>query len=188
MIYFDTNDDGPISDPAIAPLWSDLIDCERQLKASDTQFSRRCFVRCSFAFMEAGLVFLRDNAMKLATSDSVLRGEGIEGTLLNAITDSSFRIEPTGKVTHQMARSSFIRRVALLFRASLELRGEDAEALFSTNNWQFFQDAVKIRNRITHPRKEEDSALSESDMEEVRWALRWYFEANAAVAGIPFSK
>ena len=85
----------------------------------------------------------------------------MNATHLAALQDASFRVERNGKVKPDSAKTSFVNRVALVFRSSVESQERDASELFSIHEWELFQKGVKIRNRITHPSSVEDLEMSD---------------------------
>ena len=72
--------------------------------------------------------------------------------------------------------------MALVFRSIAEPLQLDPEEFFGVNEWANFQQAVKTRHRITHPKSEKDLTITHPDMIEIRHALWWFFEAMRKIA------
>lgn len=54
-------------------------------------------------------------------------------------------------------------------------RGQpDRRPDFSGSGWAAFRDAVKVRNRLTHPKNLKEGRVSDADLRVVRRAVEWW--------------
>jgi hypothetical protein len=166
----------------IDPLFDDMIQCEAILKQSDSPFARRNLVRATFAYFE-GLVY----SVKDRMVDSALAGESLRftaGVLVN-LMDEVPRPNRQGKLELEANRVPFLNSCAFLLRVLAESRGIDSGPFFSDNGWNQMQASLSMRHRITHPKQVEDLEISDSELENIRGAYRWLWDAiDTVIAGV----
>lgn len=147
----------------------DALEAMVKMEAKDSQPARRDFVRSAFAAIEGWLWLYRQNIQEMVASI-----RGLTPLERSAFEEKSFSISDTGKLKEQ---ERFVP-LTVMFRFVVKLAEEEfGERLidFSSSDWQNFRHAIRIRNRITHPKTSEDLNLSKQDIELVRGALLWIF-------------
>jgi hypothetical protein len=155
-------------------LFDDVAECEELLDRSDTQFARRAFVRAAFAFDEGYLYWLKERVAQW------LLGKGwlpniIEITKLVLLSDETYRPNQQGKVEWEPNRIPFKNYCAFVLRTAAECWDFDPTQLFSDNGWKKMQDALKVRHRITDPKKSEDLEITDQELCSTSEGCRWLF-------------
>ncbi|MFN0045045.1 MAG: hypothetical protein ACKVOS_01075 [Sphingorhabdus sp.] len=147
----------------------DALEAMIKMEANESQPARRDFVRTAFAAIEGWLWLYRQNIQEMVASI-----RGLTPLERSAFEEKSFGINETGQLKEQ---ERFVPLTAM-FRFVVKLAEKEfGERLidFSSADWQNFNHAIRIRNRITHPKTIEDLNLSKQDIELVRGALLWAF-------------
>jgi len=169
-----TDDDEEISEPLLRPLFNDLIDCDDLLDRKDTPFARRTYVRCSLAFIEGHLYWLKETVRCwLIAHASYLRD--VDVNRLVVLQDDLPKPGNTGKLTLEPSRLPFLPYCACIMRTAAECVGVDADAFFSDNRWNEVRKAIGIRHRITHPKNASDLEIADNEMETIGEAHRWIY-------------
>jgi len=176
-------DDTNVGIPLLNPLFSDLVECEELLVKSDSQFARRTFVRASFAFHEAFIYWLKDLVFKRLAMNALQCGS-IEITKLMLLQDDSYRPNKQGKIELEPNRIPLLNLCALVLRTAAECAGISRNPLFSDNGWSEFQIALKVRDRITHPKSVEDLDIKDEEMASVRESHRWLFNCIVGIGNV----
>jgi len=178
----------------IDSLLDDINQCEEKIKDNDSQFYRRSFIRTFFSLTEAITFMFRRHAMYSVELDiqckasNALRNDAnkeihkkkwFESSKLlhewSLLSHEFYAPGETGKLKRQERKIPFINYVAFSIRAySQHSRWFDCSTFFADNGWNDFKKSAKIRNRITHPKSEEDILISEEDMKIVESASVWF--------------
>jgi hypothetical protein len=144
-----------------------------RMKENDCQSSRRDFVRSAFAAIEGWIWEYRQSIQ--STIGSVRDLSPIEES---AFAETSYTISDSGKLREQVR---FVPMTVMLRFITRIAEEECCQQLidFSSVDWTNFNQAIGIRNRITHPKVITDLMLSDADIAEVKAALLWLFGAVA---------
>jgi hypothetical protein len=145
----------------------DIVLSKQRMGQDDNQANRRDFVRSTFAAVEGWLWDFRQRAQ------SVLKEvRDFSPAEQAAFAETSFTISSNGTLIEQTRYYS----MTTMFRFIVRLAEEEFDnplVDFGSNDWQAFNRAAEIRNRITHPKDINDFNLSESDIETVRSSSIW---------------
>lgn len=173
MVRF-VRSDMQLDEPLLAPLFDDVVKCEELLEEADSQFAKRAFVRASFAWHEGALHWF-----KKIVSQWLISGMGKTGDLnvsaFLLLQDEFHRPNRQGKIESERNRIPFLNLLAFVIRKAAEITNADATELFGDNGWCEVQKALKVRDRITHPKTPEDLNITPEEIESTRESLRWLF-------------
>jgi hypothetical protein len=165
--------------PLLAPLFNDVVKCEELLERSDTQFARRTLVRAAFAFNEGLIYWFKSLVQQGMLADLTNEGLNIQKYIL--LDDQLPKIGPQGKIEYQESRIPFLTQCAFVLRTAAEQRKLDPKQFFSDNGWNELGKSLKVRHRITHPKKPEDLDVSDEDLRSTSEGHRWLFNCLADV-------
>jgi hypothetical protein len=151
----------------------DIEMCSAMLKGKDSSFWRRTFVRALFAAIEGvnhRLKHLALNVDDIAPFDFTLAERAM-------LLEESYDIDDSGKavVTKSKLRTAnnllfSLKIFARAFRVTYEIDKSSGE-------WNSFRDALKIRDRITHPKSFDDLIISDEEAETIRKTANWYIKS-----------
>lgn len=171
---FQRDGDEEITEPLLSPLFNDLVDCGNLLDREDTPFARRTYVRCSFAFIEGHIYWLKDTVRCWLVAHASSPRD-VDVNRLAMLQDNLSKPGRTGKLESEPLRLPFLHNCAYVIRTAAECVGVDADVFFSDNGWREVNNAIGIRHRITHPKNASDLEIADNEMETIGEAHRWIF-------------
>ena len=151
----------------------------------DDPATRRIAIRSMFASVEALASAVMSSALRqLPPPATRASHEERHRYFLEAcaLSDISYEINDSGDLEIRPPRMRFQNRVifALIMRAKasgITLKPKQVPG------WPDFLVAVKIRNRVTHPKSESDLSLSKSDYAMAVKGLQWVVLCNHRACG-----
>ncbi|MBV9956892.1 MAG: hypothetical protein JO360_00670 [Acidobacteria bacterium] len=146
---------------------------EECAKEGDRQFWHRMLIRALFAQIEGEIYCMKQIVLDSALEDGAIthlrRGE------IAILSEESYELKENLKV---QINDKFIRleyNMPFAFREFAHIYDIDFEV---SPNRKFFEDAVRIRNQITHPKNLDDVNISDDDFSTVKSAMDWYHEEH----------
>jgi len=133
--------------------------CRQQMESTDTQFWRCSYIRSTFVVMEAAIDLLRQKAMEITCS----KKEEYNLTRIELLGNSEYRILRTGRLEMNNRKAPFLNYLAFILRCLAEESGGSIDGHISLDGWRKLGDSVKVRDRLTHPKK--DTTMDVSDDE-----------------------
>lgn len=173
------------------PLLEDMERCTQSLglvygKTTDVPFWRRALVRAFASNVEGACFVWRQVAIRLICSDN---SRQIPVTKLALLQDKEFRVQKNGKLKEDRQRQASIGYIAFTFRTCAELLtipSDEIDRWFSDDGWRRFQDAIDVRDRLTHPKQPFDVEISDEGAALVSGAFHWFADRIAQlVARLP---
>ena len=96
---------------------------------------------------------------------------------LCALSDISYEIRQNGMLVIKAPRIQFETRVLFVLNVLDRTIGRQTRPK-EIEGWQEFQDAIKIRNRITHPKTKDDLSVSQEDYETAIRGFQWFVRCH----------
>ena len=155
-------------------LWDDLHGDVRQaldaVSNEDSQYNRRTAIRAIFAAIEGVAFMLKDHALGSADNSPGLYSVAE----LAMLRDEAYTLKDNG-TAH--TRTTYPATEAnLRFAIHMYARGIGVTTSFDANGteWQGFRDAIKVRNRVTHPKMSPDYTVSATEIATARATYFWF--------------
>ena len=105
----------------------------------------------------------------------------MELTKAHFLEDLSFRLSDTGELKRSDRNDlPLAKHFAYSIRTLAEFANVEGDP-FSVDGWNCFKKAVKIRNRITHPKTDSDAVISEEDLNTVNKGINWAFDTGMLI-------
>jgi hypothetical protein len=148
----------------------DAGEAEENVDANDTQYNRRALVRALFAMIEGTVYFLKQTILSANSGKKNVLTPADLILLQDAIAD----IDSQG---HPCLRPRYIRlKENLRFVSHIisNLYGVNMDLGLGSAAWQHFDQAISIRNRITHPKDPREFLVSHSDIQIIREVSSWF--------------
>ena len=101
---------------------------------------------------------------------------------LCALSDISYEIRQNGTLVIKAPRIQFENRVLFVLNLLDKTIGRQVKPK-EIEGWQEFQDSIKIRNRITHPKTKDDLAVSQEDYDTVIRGFQWFVRCHHRACG-----
>jgi hypothetical protein len=148
----------------LVAIFDDVRKAERDLKGDDAPFRRRAYVRATFSSVEGFIFIMKKMALGKPNLFSqnelaILREEPLVAGPANGV-----RVRPRFLPIGDNLRFAF----------GAFMRSHGSTAVLPTDEgWNDFTRAIGIRNRVTHPKSNEDLQIGDEDIEIVRRAAHW---------------
>jgi hypothetical protein len=127
-------------------------------------------VRSVFAFIEGILHRMKRTAAHLGdTLRTLLIAEMI------MLDGMSFDIDDKGEVVARPVFIKFLNNIKFSFRVYSKSIGSSFALNLEGNGWRKLRDAVKVRNRLMHPKMITDLDVTDVEVEATKKAFDWFF-------------
>ena len=165
-------------------MWKALADdvdvCQRYLQQDDLPATRRQLVRAIFALIEASTYYGKREALGVARD----KGHKVHVLAEAALLDVGYAVSSKGKIEAQSARIPLANNIKLSLRALATFVAPGFDPPFGDSGWEKLRLAIRIRDRLTHPKSLKDLEVSDEDLATVRAGFNWYRLASAAIVKI----
>jgi hypothetical protein len=152
-------------------LVDDVVHCLRQ---EDTGFWRRTLVRTVFAYVEAHATIFRRMILEMYARNEHPR---IPITKIVLLQDYEYQIDEVGRVKRQALKLVTLKQIALTLRTLAEVMGKDdryiSHHMFGVNDWRNLKESMKVRDRLTHPKKFTDLIVTDEEKKRCVGAFHW---------------
>lgn len=175
MASADSSEDGVRRESFIGILLFDVMDAIERHDLAQTQSGKRDLIRTSFAAIEGASWIFREHVVEAARAMSEL--EPAEEV---ALSETSYQVTDQGRITEQTRFLPLPATVRLTARIAEKLAPE-VKVDFSGQDWAGLKEAIKIRNRITHPKSRADLILSDEDIQTSVGSLFWLLNETSRV-------
>jgi hypothetical protein len=148
-------------------------DCTNQyqsIQSNDSQMYRRAYVRSVFAFIEGLLYRMKRTAAHLGWP---LGNLTIAEMML--LDERAFDIDEKGEVVDRPLFIKFLNNVKFSFKIYSKSVGSSFELSLGGNGWQKLREAVKVRDRLMHPKVITDLDVTDAEVEATKTAFEWFF-------------
>lgn len=144
---------------------ADVTDLLQQGKTI-TPSERRAFVRAVFAFVESMLFAMKYQLRHYPLTD-------IADALL--LSEETYEIDGDGEIRTQKAKLPLKSNVKFTFKCWARVTRTKPTLKLGDNGWHKFQLAIKIRDRLMHPKSVSDFNVSDEELEHVTAAFFWFW-------------
>lgn len=159
-----------VIDPLLE-LLQDTKTAEELLNETPTQFAKRAYIRSSFAYIEGTVWLLKQACLGAADTTRPRVFSLAEYALLN---DESYDLKNNGEPSVQTKFLRLPDNVKFTDRAVAKFFGSKPQVHAGSTAWMNFLEAIKIRNRITHPKSLKDYEVIDNEIEVCREATHWF--------------
>jgi len=150
---------------------------ERSIQAATTEEQdgvRRAYVRAVFALVEAVI-----QQHKRLLLDLLSRGlVAMQPSVVGALSEQAYVVDDNGTVTTRDQYLQLRRKLRAVYRSAGEALGTPLGVRYDDAGWRAFSEAVRIRDRITHPQTYEDCHISGDDLDTVDLGHKWFRGVN----------
>jgi hypothetical protein len=145
-------------------LAKDLRNCETLLKEANdvngAQFSARVSIRCLFALIEGCIFQLKQMALHIGN----LRRVDFSAGELTYLTEEEFSLDENIKISARPITIPLQKNLRFAFSMFAKACGAEFSLDVGGAGWQSFRIAVKVRNRLMHPKHPRDTVIMEEEM------------------------
>ena len=144
-------------------LWGAMV-----RKHYQPQIGRRLYARTFFSFVESILASLKEEAL--------LRGSQSPAEKL-LLAEQQCDLDDSGKARTRRYQVPVPASLRFTFQAIASAWRVDYSPDYSGAGWKAFQESVRLRNRLTHPKQIADLDVSDTDLETLDEAHDWFIGA-----------
>lgn len=144
---------------------ADVMDLLKEGKTI-TQAERRAFVRAVFAFVESILFAMKHQLRTYTTMDPV------DALLLS---EETYEIDGDGEIRTQKTKLSLKSNVKFTFKCWARVTRTKCILELGDDGWNKLQLAIKIRDRLMHPKAVSDFNVSDKELDNAKAAFFWFW-------------
>ena len=162
-------------------IFSDLEQSRNDLNSTDSQYARRNYIRSFFSALEGSLFILRSDTIKQIDRNNY----NISRSEESFIREESYQLDKK-KLTSSSSQK-FIPLNTMLrftFKHHTAAHGVDYSIDLQSEGWCAFKKALKVRNRITHPKNPSHFNVSNADLENTNKAYQWIVSIYEEISNI----
>lgn len=151
---------------------------DRSIQAEITEEhagARRAYIRAVFSLVEAIVEQHKRLLLDLAANGFVT----LNSPVREALSEQIYVIDDSGSVSTREQYVQLRRKLRAVYRAAAEAFGTALVVRYDDQGWQAFGTALKVRDRITHPKSYADCDISGDDLVTVDAAEAWFREVNS---------
>jgi hypothetical protein len=132
--------------------------------------NRRFYIRAVFALIEAFAEQHRRLLLDLADANKVtIKPKAL--TVLREIREVTL---PDGSVQQREQYLQLFEKIKTVYKMAGDGFGQKLKITFGDKGWETFQDALALRNRVTHPKQVSDCWIFETQLQTVTAANEWF--------------
>ena len=141
--------------------------------AHETQAVRRLYVRMFITVVESAIATFKQEALS--------HGKQLSDSERSLLREVTYDIDSKGEPTERALHAPFLSSLRFAFKMLVSVRGLAFKPDYSSSGWQAMQDAVRVRNRLTHPKDTTDMTVSDAEMQKVDAAELWFRQTHIAL-------
>jgi hypothetical protein len=149
-------------------LVKDVRACEESL-IDGKQYARRSYVRSLLAMIEGTVHCIKE----LEFAELYARERPHIPTLV-ALKEVVFDIDKHGKVKENVKYVNSASNLLFVVNMFYSIFKKQLDLGIGTSKWDNFKTAIKIRNRITHPKETGDLTVSETELSVMKDVNEWF--------------
>lgn len=158
---------------------SDLYHSEIEFVLSNIKndhlgFWSRSLIRLTVTFFESEIFILKKNLLKHCEENRISLSVQVT-TLLNG---KKYEIDDQGRVKEQYLQIKLSNDIKFTYAQIINIRDFRLKSEFSDIRWNKIAKTIKVRNRLTHPKKIEDQVVTQDEITECMQAYFWFHENN----------
>jgi hypothetical protein len=147
-------------------LAGDVKKCMQEFHAEDNQFWRRTFIRSTFALIEGNTFQMKQYA--LTQSHLFTRAE------VTLLREESYELNEKGIAFEQPKYVNISRNIKFAFQSFAHSFESDYILKVNDKGWDCFKKALKVRDRLTHPKGLNDLNITDQEINDALISLSWY--------------
>lgn len=151
-------------------LGQDILICTKMLEQEDNQFWRRTLVRSSFAFIEGMVHRMKQLAFEVCSYEGISLSRSEAAMLL----EEGYELNDKGEAISKMNYMHITKNVRFAFKLLARAYGVNHELKVDDAGWDNFKKALKIRDRLMHPKSSSDLNVDDADGTTVGEAFGWF--------------
>ncbi|MGQ3058740.1 MAG: hypothetical protein ACT6T0_16255, partial [Nevskia sp.] len=158
----------PADDFFTTTLILDVTTAHEQFREKDTPALRRSLVRTTFAGIEGLLWFVKVRVIAGKVTKDIVSAQE-----LDALNERGHVVTNNGELREVQKFLPIVTSIKLVVRLLQRLEPTSFKADFSSQGWRDLCEAIKIRNRVVHPKCQEDLSITDADIHICLSGFNW---------------
>ncbi len=154
-------------------LGEDVLLCTKMLEQEDSQFWRRTLVRTSFAFIEGVVYRMKQLAFEVFSCEEASLSRSEVAMLL----EESYELNDKGEAISRAKYLQITTNMKFAFKALARAYGVNYDLVVDEAERDNFKKALKIRDRLMHPKSTLDLTVADAEVSTVDKAVGWFGES-----------
>jgi len=150
---------------------ADISLSRKMINKNQKQFWRRTFVRSFFAGVEGINHRIKNVSMLLA---DILKIE-LSHAEIALLREETYNLNEKGDVISAKSKLRTKDNVCFTLKTFARVSNATYEIERNSKEWSSFNEALIIRDRLTHPKSSNDLMISDDELEALKKTFRWYF-------------
>ncbi|HEY6155644.1 MAG TPA: hypothetical protein VIW07_18045 [Candidatus Udaeobacter sp.] len=151
----------------------ELQAAEKSGTPEDQYFWRRVVTRAVFSAIEGSCELMRRQAFVAELNK--LKQNFVHPLKLTALSGKTCYVTDEGEIRIQDSRIPFLGNVLLSLKSYEEAQGVSYRTK-KGDQWSRIQNGVQVRHRITHPKNLAGLAISNEEMVDIEFAIKWFLD------------
>ncbi|MGM7284521.1 hypothetical protein ABRY74_22000 [Pseudomonas guariconensis] len=154
----------------LMPMLDDAHWAEEAMARDDNQFTRRAYIRSIFAMIEGTTWVLKQTLLKAIE----MKGKKFRPGEYELLSDRSYELKENGDIKEQTKFLKLPDNIRFTYKALGKYTKTEFDLGVGTIAWDNFLEALKIRNRITHPKNTSEFSVSDSEIAICQQVTSWF--------------
>jgi hypothetical protein len=149
----------------------------KMVKKNQKQFWRRTFIRSLFAGIE-GINHRINNVSILLANIQKIKLSHAEIAMLK---EETYALNEKGEAISTKSKLRTKDNLCFTLKTFAHVSNTMFKIEKNSKEWSSFNEALKIRDRLTHPKSTNDLIISDVELEAVEKTFMWYFASIIAI-------
>ena len=158
-------------------LQKDVEKAVEEGKREASPYIRRAHIRAFFALVEGLIYQLKQICLQFSEYDDKL----FIYSELALLREESYEIHDNGTIVSRTKFIPILKNIKFAVKCYAKAHNSNFSLTTNENGWHSFICAVKIRNRITHPKRSADLTITDEDLTKIGEASAWYKDSIVAL-------
>jgi recombinational DNA repair protein (RecF pathway) len=151
-------------------LGQDVLVCTKMLEQEDSQFWRRTLVRTSFALIEGVVHRMKHLAFEFCSYEKI----PLSRAEVAMLQEEGYELNDKGEAISKVSYMHITKNVKFAFKVLARAYSVNNELKVDDAGWDNFKKALKIRDRLMHPKSSSDLIVNDADVSTVDKAVGWF--------------
>ena len=157
--------------------YDDLQAAEKSGTREDQHFRRRALARAVFSAIEGSCECLRRQAFVAETHKIPKQ---IRLGRLSVLAGETYYVTDKGEIRAQRLPVRFLDHVLLSLKSYAEAQGVKYRTK-KGNQWDRIRKSIGVRDRITHPKKFSELAITKKELADIEFSLKWFLNEMGCI-------
>ena len=150
---------------------ADISMSRKMVEKNQKQFWRRTFVRSLFAGIEGINHRMKHFSMLLANIHEI----DLTHAQIAVLREETYSLNEKGVATSSKSKLRTKENLCFTVKTFARVCNSSYQVDRNSEEWASFNEALRIRDRLTHPKSSDDLIISDTELKTVQKTFKWYF-------------